>query len=52
MCQQMEPCTAFDDLENLVENLGDEYGRGLKWAKEEKLKKAKRYLKGDYKVRS
>lgn len=46
--------TAFDDLENLVENLGDEYGRGLKWAKEitEKLKKAKRYLKGDYKVRS
>ena len=44
--------TAFDDLEGVVERLGDEYGRGLKWAKAttEKLKKAKRYFKSDYKV--
>ena len=43
---------AFDELEDIVEKLGDEYGKGLKWAKEtiESLKKAKRYLKGDYKV--
>lgn len=44
---------AFDDLEEIVEKLGDTYGNGLTWAKEtkQKLKLAKRYLKGDYKVR-
>ena len=42
---------AFDDLEN-VEELGDDCGMGLSWAKEKKaqLKAAKRYMKGDYKV--
>lgn len=43
---------AFDDLEDLVDKLGDNYGKGLTWSKEtkEKLKQAKRYFKGDYKV--
>ncbi|KAK3727221.1 hypothetical protein QZH41_020358 [Actinostola sp. cb2023] len=43
---------AFDELELIVETIGDEYGKGLTWAREttEKLKQAKRYLKGDYKV--
>ena len=43
---------AFDDLENVVDKLGDDCGMGLSWAKEKKaqLKAAKRYLKGDYKV--
>ena len=43
---------AFDDLENVVDRLGDDCGMGLSWAKETKaqLKAAKRYLKGDYKV--
>ena len=45
---------AFDELEVIVEKIGDEHGKGLTWAKEttEKLKQAKRYLKGDYKVRT
>jgi hypothetical protein len=32
--------------------LGDRYGKGLTWAKQtsQKLKDAKHYLKGDYKV--
>ena len=43
---------AFDDLESVVDKLGDDCGLGLSWAKEKKaqLKEAKRYLKGDYKV--
>ena len=43
---------AFDDLESVVDKLGDECGMGLSWAKEKKeqLKVTKRYLKGDYKV--
>ncbi|CAB3981551.1 SURP and G-patch domain-containing 1 [Paramuricea clavata] len=42
----------FDDLENVVDMLGDRYGKGLAWAKQtnQKLKDAKRYLKGDYKI--
>lgn len=44
---------AFDSLEEVVEKLGNEYGMGTQWAKDKKeqLKKAKRYLKGDYKVK-
>ena len=43
---------SFDDLEELVEKLGDNYGRGFSWSKEtkQKLKLTKRYLKGDFKV--
>ena len=43
---------AFDNLESVVDKLGDDCGLGLSWAKEKKaqLKEAKRYLKGDYKV--
>lgn len=43
---------AFDDLECVVEKLGEDCGMGLSWAKEKKeqLKAAKRYLKSDYKV--
>ena len=45
---------AFDDLQEVVEKLGDCYQRGLSWSKDisTKLKLAKRYLKGDYKVKS
>ncbi len=44
---------AFDELENVVDKLGDCYNKGLTWAKQtnQQLKEAKRYLKGDYKVR-
>ena len=44
---------AFDELEKVVDKLGDDYGKGFTWAKvqKEKLQLAKRYLKGDYKVR-
>lgn len=43
---------SFDDLEDVVQKIGDSGGVGLTWAKEkkEKLKLGKRYLKGDYKV--
>jgi hypothetical protein len=43
---------AFDDIEELVQKLGDEYNKGHTWAKNmvSKLKMAKRYLKSDYKV--
>ena len=43
---------AYDDLEEIVQKLGDEHGASLTWAKHqsEKLKKSKRYLKTDYKV--
>lgn len=45
---------SIDDLQEIVEKIGDDYGKGISWAKEitQKLKKAKRYLKGDYKVMS
>ncbi len=48
-----EGAKAFEDLEAIVEKLGDEYGKGLTWAKQqnEKLKQSKRYLKSDYKVK-
>ena len=48
-----EGAKAFDELADVVEKLGDNYGKGLSWAKDqsEKLKLAKRYLKGDFKVR-
>lgn len=44
---------AFDELQKVVDRLGDEYGVGLSWAKNvsESLKLSKRYLKCDYKVR-
>lgn len=47
-----EGAKAFEELEEIIEKLGDECGKGLTWAKKqnEKLKKAKRYLKTDYKV--
>ena len=43
---------AFKYLEEVIEKIGDDYGKGLTWAKQqkEKLQIAKRYLKGDYKV--
>ena len=44
---------AFDELEEVIDKLGDNYAKGFTWAKvqKEKLHLAKRYLKGDYKVR-
>ena len=44
---------AFDKLEEVIDKLGDNYGKGFTWAKvqKEKLHRAKRCLKGDYKVR-
>ena len=47
-----EGAKAFDNLEEVVEKLGDIHGKSLTWAKgqNEKLKNAKRYLKTDYKV--
>ena len=43
---------AFEDLEGVVEEIGEKCGKGSLWVKEKKeqLKPAKRYLKGDYKV--
>ena len=43
---------AFEDLEDVVEEIGEKCGKGPLWVKEKKeqLKSAKRYLKGDYKV--
>ena len=43
---------AFEELELAAEKLGDDCGLGLSWAKDknEKLKVAKRYLKGDFMV--
>ena len=37
---------AFDELENVAEKLGDDYGKGFTWVKvqKEKLQLAKRYL--------
>ncbi|KXJ08857.1 hypothetical protein AC249_AIPGENE14738 [Exaiptasia diaphana] len=47
-----EGAKSFDDVEDIVAKLGDEHGMGHTWAKDQgdKLKMAKRYLKGDYKV--
>ena len=45
---------ASDEPEEVIDKLGaDNYGKGFTWAKvqKEKLHLAKRYLKGDYKVR-
>ena len=43
---------AFEDLEGVVEEIGEKCGKGSLWVKEKKeqLKSAKRYLKGDNKV--
>lgn len=43
---------AFDEMVEVVQKLGDDYGKGHTWAKNQviKLKTAKRYLKSDYKV--
>ena len=43
---------AYDDLEEVVQKLGDEYEASLWWAKHqsEKLKQSKRYLRTGYKV--
>ena len=43
---------AFDDIATVVDKLGDHCENGLSWSKDvaRKLKLAKRYLKGDYKV--
>lgn len=43
---------AFDEIEEIVQKIGDDYGKGHTWAKDliSKLKMAKRYLKSDYKV--
>jgi len=43
---------AFDDMEEIVEKLGDEFGKGHTWSKKQitNLKMANRYLKSDYKV--
>ncbi|KAK3732459.1 hypothetical protein QZH41_014902, partial [Actinostola sp. cb2023] len=47
-----EGAKAFDDIADVIDKLGDNYNNGLTWSKElaQKLKLAKRYLKGDYKT--
>ena len=42
----------FDEMEKVVQKLGDEYGKGHTWAKDLtcKLKMAKRRLKRDYSI--
>ena len=47
-----ESAKAFDPLAYVIDKLGENYGKGLSWAKDqsEKLKMAKRHLKGDFKV--
>ncbi|KAK3735295.1 hypothetical protein QZH41_000231 [Actinostola sp. cb2023] len=49
-----EGAKAFDDIADVIDKLGDNYNNGLTWSKElaQKLKLAKRYLKGDYKLKS
>ena len=41
-----EGAKSFDELQDIVEKLGDIHGKGLTWVKDqnEKLKNAKRYL--------
>ena len=43
---------AFDDLVEVVQKLGSDFGKGLSWANDkiDKLKNVKCYLKSDYKV--
>ncbi|KAK3731624.1 hypothetical protein QZH41_015888, partial [Actinostola sp. cb2023] len=43
---------AFDDIDDIIERVGDKYQGGMTWSKQliQKLKLGKRYLKGDYKV--
>ena len=43
---------SFDDLVEVAQKLGNDFGKGLSWANDkiDKLKNAKRYLKSDYKV--
>ena len=40
---------AFDELEEVIDKFGNNYGKGFTWAKvlKEKLHLVKRYLKGD-----
>ena len=47
-----EGAKAFDELADVIDRLGDKHGKGLSWAKDqnEKLKLAKRYLKGHVKI--
>ena len=42
----------FDDLVEVVQKLGGDFGKGLSWTNDkiDKLKNVKRYLKSDYKV--
>ena len=42
------PAKAFEDLEGVVEEIGEKYGKGSLWVKgkKEQLKSAKRNLKG------
>lgn len=43
----------FDELEEIVDKLCGNYRKGFTWAREQKkkLQEAKRYLKGNYKLR-
>ena len=47
-----EGVKAFDELVDVIDKLGDNHDKGLCWARDqnEKLKLAKRSLKGDFKV--
>ncbi|KAK3716238.1 hypothetical protein QZH41_006218 [Actinostola sp. cb2023] len=47
-----EGAKAFDDIDDIIERVGDKYQGGMTWSKQliQKLKLGKRYLKGDYKV--
>ncbi|KAK3726559.1 hypothetical protein QZH41_001963 [Actinostola sp. cb2023] len=47
-----EGAKAFDEIGDVIEKLGDMYGKGHSWTKEQtnELNLAKRYLQGDYKV--
>ena len=43
---------AFDDLVEVLQKLGSNFGKGLSWTNDkiDKLKNVRRYLKSDYKV--
>lgn len=47
-----EGAKAFDELADVIDKLGDNHSKGLSWAKDqnEKLKLAKRYFKGHFKI--
>ncbi|CAH3031182.1 unnamed protein product, partial [Pocillopora meandrina] len=51
-CVSAAGAKAFDELEEVIDKLGDNYGKGFTWAKvqKEKLHLVKRYLKRDYNV--